>query len=98
MAGERDGADCYLALGGRNDRRRERRGQLLPGTVCQKNDLVCGGSDGVVANGGRSDYCGRSQQGPSENGQSGGGDGWASGHIRTLTPMTESVELISDTV
>ena len=47
-------------------------GRLLPGTVCLQVILVCGGSDGVVANGGRADCCGRSQQGPSENGQSGG--------------------------
>ena len=74
IAGESDGANCYLALGDRNGRGRERRGQLLPGTVFQQNNLVYGGSDGVVANGGRDDFCGRSQRGPSENGQSGGGN------------------------
>ena len=98
ITGESDRADCYLALGGRNDHRREQQGWLLPGTVCQHNNSVCGGSDGVVANGGRVDFCGRSQRVPSENGRSGDGDGWASGHLRTLTPTTKNVELISDTV
>ena len=35
IAGEIDGADCYLALGGRNDHRRKRQGWLLPGTISQ---------------------------------------------------------------
>ena len=98
IAGESDGAKCYLALGGRKNRRRERQFWLLPGTFWRQNDLVCGGSDGVVANGGRANFCGRSQQGPWENGQSGGSNGGASGHLSTLPPTTESVELISDTV
>ena len=72
ITGESDGAHCYLEVLGRINRRREQRGRLLPGTVCLQNILVCGGSDGVVANGGRSNCCGRSQQGPAENGQSGG--------------------------
>ena len=33
IAVERDGADCYLVLGGRNDSRRDRRVQLLPDTA-----------------------------------------------------------------
>ena len=33
FAGESDGAGCYLALGGRNNRRREQRGRLLPVTA-----------------------------------------------------------------
>ena len=32
ITGEINGADSYLSLGGRNDRRRERRGRLLPDT------------------------------------------------------------------
>ena len=74
IAGESDEADRYLALIGRNGCRREQRGQLLPGTVCLHNIQVCGGSDGVVANGGRADCCGRSQRVPSENGRIGGGN------------------------
>ena len=91
IAGENDGANCYPALLGRNDHRRERRGRLLPWTVCLHNVNVCGGSDGVVANDGRSDCSGRSQPGPSDNGQSGGGN------VRLLDisahspPVTESV-------
>ena len=58
---------------------------MLPGTVQQHNDLVCGCSDGGVAKGGRADFCGRPKHGPGENGQrgtgkvdcSGGGDGQA---------------------
>ena len=98
IAGESDGADCYLALGGRNDCRRERRGRLLPETFCQHNDLVCGSIDGVVANGERADFCGISQQGPSENRRSGGGNPWSSGNIRTLPPVTVSVKLTSDII
>ena len=33
IAVESDGANCYLALGGRNDRRREQKTRLLPGTA-----------------------------------------------------------------
>ena len=33
IAVESDGSNCYLALGGRNDCRRERRGQMLPCTA-----------------------------------------------------------------
>ena len=43
---------------GRNERRKERLGWLLPGTVWQHNDSVCGGGNGVVANGGRADFTG----------------------------------------
>ena len=92
--------------GGKKERRRKQRGQLLPGTVWQHNDLVCGGGDGVVSNGGRADFCGRPQCGPGENGRtvtwqgdcSVGGNGGSWEHLRTLPPATESVELISDTV
>ena len=86
IAGDNDGSDCYLALLGRNDRRRERRGRLLPGTVGLQNITVCDGSDGVVANGDRDDCCGRSQQGPDDNGQSGNVKIWASGNLPTLFP------------
>ena len=44
--------------GGRNECRKERQGRLLPGTVQQHNDSVCGGGNGVVANGGRADFTG----------------------------------------
>ena len=44
---------------GRNEYRKELQGQLLPGTVWQHNDSVCCDGDGVVANGGRADFCGR---------------------------------------
>ena len=91
IAGEIKGADCYLALLGRNNRRREQRGRLLPGTVCLQNILVCGGSDGVVANGGRADCCGRSQGGPAENGQSGGGNVGLQDISAHFSPVTESV-------
>ena len=37
ISGESGKADCYLALLGRNDRRKERRVQILPGTVCLQN-------------------------------------------------------------
>ena len=33
IAGEIDGDNCYLALGGRNNHRRDLRGQLLPGNA-----------------------------------------------------------------
>ena len=46
---------------------------MLPGTVFLQNVQVCGGSDGVVANDGRADCYRGSQQGPSENRQSGSG-------------------------
>ena len=72
ISGESGKADCYLALLGRNDIRREQRGRLLPGTVCLQNVYAGDDSDGVVANDGRADCCGISQQGASENGQSGG--------------------------
>ena len=91
IAGESDGAHCYLALLGRNYRRREQRGRLLPGTVCLQNILVCGGSEGVVANGGRADCCGKSQQGPAENGQSGGGNVGLQENSAHILPVAESV-------
>ena len=37
--------------GGRNERRRKQFVQLLPGTVRQHKNLVCGGVNGVLANG-----------------------------------------------
>ena len=40
---------------------------VLPGTVPQHNDSVCGGGDGGVAKGGRADFCGRPQRGPKGN-------------------------------
>ena len=52
---ESDKANCYLALLGKNNCKREQRGRMLPDTVCLQNILVCGGSDGVVDNGGRAD-------------------------------------------
>ena len=55
IAEESRKADCYLALLGRIYHRRERRGKLSPGTVCLQNVQLNGGSDGVVANGGRAD-------------------------------------------
>ena len=56
---------------------------MLPGTVQQHNDLVCGGGDGGLAKGGRADFCGRPQRAPVEKGWAftgqgdccGGGDG-----------------------
>ena len=83
---------------GRNELRRDRRGRLLPVNVLQHNDSVCGGIDGIVANTGRADFCWRPQREPWENGRSGGGNGGAWGHLRTLPPTSESVELISDTI
>ena len=58
-----------------------------------------------MANWGRADICGRHQRRPGENGQtvtwkgdrSGGGSGRAWGNLCTLSPATESVELISRT-
>ena len=91
IAGESGKSDCYLALIGRNDRRRERRGRLLPGTVCLQNISVCGGSDGVVANGGRADCYGRSQQVPAENGKSGGGNVGLQDISTHFFPVTESL-------
>ena len=91
IAGESDRANCYLALLGRNDRRREQRGRLLPETVCLHNVKVCGGSDSVVANDGRADCCGRSQPGPSENGQSGGDNVRLLDISAHFPPVTESV-------
>ena len=76
---------------GRNDRMRDRRGQLLPGTVFLQKSLVCGGSDGVVANGGRADCCRRFQRGPAENGQSGGGNVGLQDISEHFPPVTESV-------
>ena len=52
---------------------------------------MCGGSDGVVANGGRADCCGRSQQGPAENGQSGGDNVGLQDIYVHFFPVTESV-------
>ena len=58
---------------------------ILPGTVRQHNDSVCGGGNGEVAKGGRADFCGRPKRGRGENRRtgtgkkdcSGGGDGGA---------------------
>ena len=91
ISGESDRANCYLALLGRNDCRREQRGRLLPETVCLHNVNVCGGSDGAVANGGRAVFFERSQQGPSENGQSGGGNVGLLDIYAHFSPLTESV-------
>ena len=66
-------------------------GRLLPGTVCLQKVQVCGGSDGVMSNGGRADCCGRSQQGPSENGQSGGGNVGLQNIYAHFSPVTEIV-------
>ena len=80
---DNDGEDDYDHRGAvENEYRRERRVGMLPGTVGQHNDSVCGGGDGGMAKGGRSDFCGIPQRGPGENGQtvtrqrycSGGGD------------------------
>ena len=84
--------------GSRNKHSREQRCQLLPGTVWQNNDSVCGGSDGVVNNGGRDDFYGRPQRWPWENGRIGGGDVGVWGNICTLPPEAVRVEFISDTV
>ena len=46
---------------------------------------------GVVANGGRADFCGISQQGLSENGQSGGGNVWLQEISVHFFPVTESL-------
>ena len=78
-------------MGCRNNTRRELQGRLLPGTFFLQNILVCGGSDGVVANDGRADCCGISQQGPSENGQSGGVNVGLRTSPHTFPPVTESV-------
>ena len=91
ITGESGKSDCYLELRVRNDRRREQRGRLLPGTFCLQNILGCGGSDGVVANGGIDDCCRRYQQGPSENGQSGGGNVGLQDISAHFFPVTESV-------
>ena len=91
ITGESDRAHCYLALLSRNNRRREQRGRLLPGTVCLQNILVCGGSDGVVTNGGRADCFRRYQRVPDENGQSGGGNVGLQDIYSQFPPVTESV-------
>ena len=54
----------WPSRGGRNERRRDQQGQLLPSTVRQDNNSVCDGGDGIMVNGGRSDFCGRPQRGP----------------------------------
>ena len=64
---------------------------MLPGTVCLHNIYVCGGSDGVVDNGGRADCCRRSQRGSSENGQSGGGNVGLQEISAHFPPVTEIV-------
>ena len=66
-------------------------GRLLPGTVCLQNVQVCVSSYGVVANDGRADCYGRSQQGPSENRQSGGGNVVLQDIYAHFSPVTESV-------
>ena len=43
--------DDDQSRGGRNERGRKQQGWLLPGTVRQHNNLVCGGVNGVMANG-----------------------------------------------
>ena len=58
---------------------------------CLHNVKVCGRSDGTGANDGRGDCCGRSQQGPSENGQSGGGNVGLLEISAHFSPVTESV-------
>ena len=91
ISGESDRADYYLALFGRKNHSREQTGRLLPGTVCLQNISVCGGSDGVVANGGRADCCGRSQWVPSKNRRSGGGNVGLQDISTHFLPVTESV-------
>ena len=91
ITGEIGNADFYQAMLGRNDRMRDRRGQLLPGTVFLQRIQVRGGSDGVVANGGRADCCERSKPGPAENGQSCGGNVGLQEISAQIFPMAESV-------
>ena len=91
IAGQSGKADCYLALLGRNDRRRQQWGRLLPGTVCLQNFQLCGGSDGVVANGDRADCCERSQRKPYKNRQSGGGNVGLQDISAKCSAVTESV-------
>ena len=64
---------------------------MLPGNVFLQKISVCGGSDGVVANGGRADCYGIYQQVPADNGQSGGGNDWLQDISAHFLPVTESL-------